>query len=206
MLININFINKVMNTKFILASSSKSRYKILKDTGFVFKKISPRINEEKIKYKIKKKYKPQKIAKILSYEKAKSISVLKKYSDCTVIGCDTLIYIRNKIFDKAKNISEAKKKLINLSGREHNIVSGVTVFKNGKKIIQFSQTTKVKIKKLNSKQIQNYLKKTGKQILNSVGCYQVENLGPIIIEEIKGDFFNVMGLPLFKLFKYLSNH
>ncbi|MDC0045252.1 Maf family nucleotide pyrophosphatase [Pelagibacteraceae bacterium] len=195
-----------MHTKFILASSSSSRYKILKDSGFSFIKISPEIDEEKIKKQIRKKIKPSFIAKKLSYEKAKSINLKKKYFNHTVIGCDTLIYIGDKIFDKAKNISEAKKKLTNLSGRKHNIVSGVTIFRQGKKIYQFSETSQVKIRKLNKNKINNYLTKTGEQILSSVGCYQAEALGPIIIEDIKGDFFNVMGLPLFKLLKYVSKN
>ena len=195
-----------MHTKFILASSSSSRYKILKDSGFIFIKISPDTDEEKIKKQIKKKTKPALIAKKLSYEKAKSLNIKKKYFNHTVIGCDTLIYLGDKIFDKAKNISEAKKKLVNLSGKKHKIVSGVTLFRQGKKIYQFSETTQVKIRKLNKNKINNYLNKTGKQILNSVGCYQVEALGPEIIEDIKGDFFNVMGLPLFKLLKYVSNN
>ena len=195
-----------MHTKFILASSSSSRYKILKDSGFIFIKISPETDEEKIKKQIRKKKKPSFIAKKLSYEKAKSVSLKKKYFNHTVIGCDTIIYIGDKIFDKAKNISEAKKKLTNLSGKIHNIVSGVTIFRQGKKIYQFSETSQVKIRKLNKNKIDNYLIKTGEQILNSVGCYQVEALGPIIIEDIKGDFFNVMGLPLFKLLKHVSKN
>ena len=195
-----------MHTKFILASSSISRYKILKNSGFNFIKISPETDEEKIKKQITKKKKPASIAKKLSYEKAKSISIKKKYFYHTVIGCDTLIYIGDQIFDKAKNISEAKKKLAILSGKKHKIVSGVTIFNQGKKIYQFSETTQVKIRKLNKNKINNYLNKTGKQILSSVGCYQLEALGPVIIEDIKGDFFNVMGLPLFKLLKYVSNN
>ena len=195
-----------MHTKFILASSSTSRYKILKDSGFNFIKIPPETDEEKIKKQFRKKKTPTFIAKKLSYEKAKSISLKKKYFYHTVIGCDTLIHIGDKIFDKAKNISEAKKKLANLSGNKHNIVSGVTIFRKGKKIYQFSETTQVKIRVLNKNKIDNYLNKTGKQILSSVGCYQVEALGPIIIEDIKGDFFNVMGLPLFKLLKYVSKN
>ena len=195
-----------MHTKFILASSSSSRYKILKDSGFNFIKISPEIDEEKIKKQIRKEKKPTIIAKKLSYEKAKSISIKKKYFDHTVIGCDTLIYMDDKIFDKAKNINEAKNKLTSLSGKKHNIVSGVTIFRQGRKIYQFSQTTQVKIRKLNKNKINNYLQKTGRQILSSVGCYQAEALGPLIIEDIKGDFFNVMGLPLFKLLKYLSKN
>ena len=195
-----------MHTKFILASSSSSRYKILKESGFSFIKISPETDEEKIKKKIRKNKKPSYVAKKLSYEKAKSVSLKKKYFNHTVIGCDTLIYIGDKIFDKAKNIGEAKKKLTNLSGKIHNIVSGVTIFRQGKKVYQFSETTQVKIRKLNKNKIDNYLIKTGEQILSSVGCYQVEALGPVIIEDIKGDFFNVMGLPLFKLLKYVSKN
>mgnify|MGYP001246687734 CR=1 FL=1 len=195
-----------MHNKFILASSSTSRYKILKNSGFSFIKISPKTDEEKIKKQITKRKKPAFIAKKLSYEKAKSISIKKKYFYHTVIGCDTIIYIGDQIFDKAKNISEAKKKLVILSGKKHKIVSGVTIFNKGKKIYQFSETTQVKIRKLNRIKIDNYLNKTGKQILSSVGCYQVEALGPVIIEDIKGDFFNVMGLPLFKLLKYVSKN
>ena len=58
--------------------------------------------------------------------------------------------------------------------------------------------------KLNKKQIDTYLKKTGKNILSSVGCYQAEKLGPQIIKSIKGDFFNVLGFPLFPFLTFLS--
>ena len=109
------------------------------------------------------------------------------------------------IFDKAKSFEEARSKLKQLSGKDHKIVSGLTICKNGKKIWQCSETTNVKIKKLNTTQINKYLKLSGKQVLHSVGCYQIESLGPQIIENIKGDFFNVMGLPLFKLLKYGFN-
>ena len=60
------------------------------------------------------------------------------------------------------------------------------------------------MKTLNQKQINTYLKKTGKNILSSVGCYQVEKLGPQIIKSIKGDFFNVLGFPLFPFLTFLS--
>ena len=57
---------------------------------------------------------------------------------------------------------------------------------------------------LNQKQINTYLTKTGKNILSSVGCYLVEKLGPQIIKSIKGDFFNVLGFPLFPFLTCLS--
>ena len=93
-----------------------------------------------------------------------------------------------------------------MSGKKHKIVSGLTICRKGKRIWQCSSTTVVKIRKINKHQIDKYLKQTGSQILNSVGCYQIESLGPVIIEDIKGDFFNVMGIPLFKLLKYVSKN
>ena len=73
-------------------------------------------------------------------------------------------------------------------------------------VLKFGKVTKkpmLKIRNLNNSEIKTYLKKTGKQILSSVGWYQIESLGPNIIESIKGDYFNVMGLPLFNLLDYL---
>ena len=194
----------ITHKKYILASASKSRLKILNNCGFNFLQVRPTCNEEQIKKNINKKTKPVNIAKTLSFEKARSISKTKKFFNDFVIGCDTLIYLDKKIFDKAKNIKEAEMKLKKLSGKTHKIVSGITICREGKKIWQSSETTLVKIRKLKDAEIKKYLKKTGAQILNSVGCYQLEALGPNIIEGIRGDFFNVMGLPLFKLLKYIS--
>ena len=165
---------------------------------------SPNCDEEKIKKKLDKKN-PKNFVKKLSFEKSKSISCQKKYRNKIVLGCDTVVVINNKIFDKAKNMKEAAEKIRQMSGKEHKIISGISITKNGKLLWQDHETTKVIIRKLKEKQISNYLKKTGKQILDSVGCYQVEAAGPIIIENINGDFFNVMGLPVFKLLKYIYN-
>lgn len=75
-----------------------------------------------------------------------------------------------------------------------------------KEVWKSSQKTKVKIRKLTDKEVDEYLLKTGKQILSSVGCYQAESLGPNIIEDIKGDLFNVMGFPLFPFLNFLKNY
>ena len=195
----------IINKKtIILASSSKSRFAILKNCGLKFKQVNPSCNEEVLKKKINKSLrKPNDIVKILSYEKANSISQTNKFFNDFVIGCDTLVYLNKKIFDKAKTLKEAHHKIQTLSGKTHKIVSGITVCNKGKKIWQDTETSVIKIRNLKPAQINNYLHKTGKQILSSVGCYQIEALGPIIIEDIKGDYFNIMGLPLFKLLKFL---
>ena len=193
------------HTKYILASSSLSRKSILKNCGFNFVQVKPKCDEEAIKKQIKKKSKPETIAKVLSFQKAMSVSKDRKYFNHSVIGCDTLICLDNQIFDKAKNKKEALSKIKKLSGKKHKIISSLTICKKGLKIWECSETTVVEIRKLTTKQIEKYLKNSGKQILQSVGCYQLEALGPQIIKDIKGDFFNVMGLPLFKLLKYVFN-
>ena len=203
MFITIIFINTLMHLQFILASSSKSRYKILKNAGLNFTQKKPNCNEEDIKKTINRKTKPEIFAKKLSYEKARSVSRKKIYANTIVLGCDTVIYHNGKILDKVNSIEKAKKKIKSLSGKEHLIVSGLTICLNGSKVWQNYEKTHVKIRKLNNSEINTYLKKTGKQILSSVGCYQIESLGPNIIENIKGDYFNVMGLPLFNLLDYL---
>ena len=193
--------------KYILASSSKSRFNLLKNSGFVFKRIKPKCNEEEIKKKItEQRNNPINFVKKLSYEKAKSISEVEKYNNFYVIGCDTIVFLENKIFDKARNMNEAKKKIKKLSGKRHKIISAITICKNGSKTWQCYETTEVLIRNLNGKTIDKYLINAGDQILDSVGCYQIEKLGPVIIENITGDFFNVMGLPLFKLLKYITEN
>ena len=195
MLISKTVINMITHRTYILASTSSSRYNILKNAGLRFRKTKPLCNEEEIKNKISKKNKPSLVAKKLSFEKAKSVSKTKKYNNHYVIGCDTLIYLNKTIFNKAKSLKEARTK-IKKPLEKNTKLSQVYRLQKRKKVWQCSSTTDVKIRKLNQYQIDKYLKQTGSQVLNSVGCYQIESLGPNIIEDIKG-FFNVMGLPLF---------
>ena len=192
----------LINTQFILASSSKSRYKILKKLNLNFSTKRPACDEEKIKKNLKKT-KSFQIAKHLAKAKAQSIS--QKHPKEIVVGCDTVLVFQNKIINKAKNLNEAFMKIKKLSGKKHKIISAVSVCKNNKQIWSYHQTSIVSLRQLNKNNIEDYLKKTGKQILNSVGCYQVELLGPAIIENIKGDFFNVMGFPLFPFLKFIKS-
>ena len=192
-----------INKKFILASASKSRYKILKQNNLNFLKKKPICNEELIKKKLNKDKKtPIQIVKLLAKAKAKSISF--KYPQQPVVGCDTIILLHDKIINKAKDLKSAKKKIKKLSGKEHKIISAVSVFKNKKQIWSCIQTTKVKIRKLSTKNINHYINICGEEILRSSGCYQIESCGPMIIENIKGDFFNVMGFPLFPFLAFLK--
>jgi septum formation protein len=193
----------VLNRQFILASNSASRKKLLKNAGLHFFTKKPLCDEDYIKDQLlKKNINKKKLPKLLA--EAKALSVSKKNTKHLVVGSDTIILFNNKIINKAKTIREAKKKLQKLSGKKHQIISSASVCLNNKQIWSHQQTSTIHMNTLNQKQIDTYLKKTGKNILSSVGCYQVERLGPQIIKSIKGDFFNVLGFPLFPFLIFLS--
>ena len=189
------------NTKFILASKSQSRSFILKNNKLSFLQIEPKCNEDKVK-KIFKKSKPKKLSLILAESKAKSLK--KKYKERLVVGCDTTIELNKKLIEKAKNLNEAKKTLTKMSGKKLAIFSSLVCVCHEKVVWKTTQKTTIKMRKLTNNEIDQYLKITKKTILSSVGCFQIEKEGPNIIENIKGDFFNVMGLPLFPFLKFLK--
>ena len=202
-LITKHFINMFFNKKFILASTSKSRFLILKNNKLNFRRLPPTCDEEFIKkQKIKQKMSPKNISLCLAKSKAESIG--KTHGDSLVVGSDTVIDLNKKILEKAKNIKSAKKKIFQLSGKKHNIYSSAAAYYKNKLVWKTTQKTTVKIRRLNRKEINEYLKKTDKSILLSVGCFQIEKEGPNIIENIKGDFFNVMGFPLFPFLLFLK--
>ena len=180
-----------INTFFILASTSKSRKFILKKLNLNFKTIKPNCDEGLYKKNFKKlKYSPEKISLELSKNKAKSVNY--KFKNKLVIGSDTVINYKGSIIEKAQNLKQAQQRIKKLSGKTHTIISSVAAYYNQKLIWSNIEKTKVKIRKLNILEIKNYLKNSGPTILNSTGCYQIEKYGPIIIENIEGDFFNMI--------------
>ena len=187
------------NKKIILASKSRSRAQILKKNNIKFYQKKPKAEEEEIK-KQNKKVSTKKLTEVLATAKARSIEV----ENTLIVGSDTAIDLGGETINKAKNMKEAKEKIIKLSGREHNIFSSVACFYNNKLVWKTTQKTTVKIRKISKKEAKEYINTCGKQILSSVGCYQIEKNGPNIIERIDGDFFNVMGFPLFPFLKFLK--
>ena len=196
-------IHMLLNKKFILASNSASRKRLLKNAGLFFLTKKPLCDEEYIKNQLfKKNINKKNFPKLLA--QAKALSVSEKNTKHLVVGSDTIILFNNKIINKAKTIEEAKKKLQKLSGKKHQIISGASACLGNKEVWSYQQTSTIQMNTLNQKQINTYLKKTGRNILSSVGCYQVEKLGPQVIKSINGDFFNVLGFPLFPFLIFLS--
>ncbi len=181
--------------KLILASSSPRRKKILTDLGLQFEIIPPEVSEE-----VKPNESPKDFAIRCSADKAKEIA--KNY-DGLIIAADTIVVLGNKIIGKPKDKDDAVHILTSLSGKKHQVITGITIFdsKSHKIISDFVQTD-VWITKLSNDDIEKYINTF--EPGDKAGAYAAQGKGAVLVERVDGDFFNVVGLPVFKLYKLLK--
>ncbi len=177
--------------KIILASKSPRRIRLLKQLGLKFV-IDPSDYHEDMSLAMP----PRPLAKFLALEKGKAVA--KKHRGGIVIAADTFVYLDGKILGKPKDAHDAVRHLKKIGGRFHTVYSGIAVIdvKTGKSLTE-SEETKVKIKKLSPHEIHAYVA-TGEP-LDKAGAYAIQGLGGALVEEIDGDYFNVIGLPISKL-------
>lgn len=119
-----------------------------------------------------------------------------------IITADTLVILDDKILGKPKSLEEAMEMLRLLSGKTHQVVTGVTIA-NQEKRTSFSSTTKVSFTTLSEKEIRYYVDTF--QPLDKAGAYGIQEwIGGVAVEKIDGSYYNVMGLPIHRLFKELQ--
>jgi septum formation protein len=178
----------------VLASSSPRRIEILKMVNANFRVIPPEnVEEEKFGQ-------PEEIAMVNA--KRKALSVLEKAEPGElVIGADTLVVLGNEVIGKPRNESEAVEMLKRLSGRTHKVITGICVASKKKVLTDFVESL-VKFKRLSGDEIVKYVET--KEPLDKAGAYGIQGIGALIVEEIRGDFFNVMGLPISRIYDILT--
>ena len=189
--------------EIILSSSSKTRRKILKNIGIKFNYEPPRINEEEIKEElILKQTKPKKICQILAKEKA--LSNTKKSPEYLSIGVDTCLIFKNRFISKPSTKKQAKKILKTINGKQHVLYSSIFIAKNGKKFWSFNDEARLKLYKLDNKEINLYIQKLNISNMKSSGLYQIEGAGISLFEKIEGSFFTILGIPLIPLLNFFK--
>lgn len=175
--------------KIILASKSPRRIELLKLLKIDFEVIPSNIDEN-----ISEKD-PKLLAEKLSYLKAMSIK-----KDGVVLAADTVVTLDKEIFGKPRDYKDAFRMLKSLSGKWHTVITGVTIkFKD--ELITFSEKTNVKFKNLSKELIEFYIN-TAKPF-DKAGGYGIQELGSVLVEKIEGDYFNVVGLPISKVWDIL---
>jgi len=192
-----------MKDKIILASRSNIREKILNENGINCEVVPSNIDEEEVKNSlIKKGAKPIVVSKNLAELKATKISM--KILDKIVLGADSVIDLDSELISKPRNRKEALHILKKLNGKTHNLISSVCISKNGFMMWNYTDSSSLKMKNLNLKFMKNYLSQLSDKALFDYGVYQIESVGRILFEKIKGNKNTIMGLPVEKIKEYLN--
>ena len=182
--------------KIYLASTSPRRKELLKQIGLHFEVCSSDYEED-----MTLDLKPIELAKHLSRGKAEAAD--KNIKSGLIIAADTFITIDDKVLGKPKDENDAKNILQSISGRVVEVITGFTVIDiESKKQISKAVVTKVFIKKLSDKEIDNYIK-TGEP-MDKAGAFGIQGTGALLVEKIEGDYNNIVGLPLFALLEVLK--
>ena len=119
-----------------------------------------------------------------------------------VISADTVVSVDDEILGKPVDKEDARRMINLLSGRVHQVYTGVTI-SDGKKHITFSEKTDVIFYKLTEKEIEDYI--SSSEPYDKAGSYGIQGKASLLIEGIKGDYFNVVGLPVARLKRELEN-
>ena len=190
--------------EIILASQSKVRKDILEKNNFRCKVIASNIDEDPIKESlIKEGASPEIISKNLAEIKAIKVSALN--NDYIVLGADSVIDLENNIISKPKNRIEALNILKKLNGREHFLISSVTIAKNGSMIWNYTDKATLTMKNFSNEELKNYLSKITDDALYAYNVYQIEGEGRNLFVSIEGDEDTIMGLPVKKIKEYIES-
>jgi septum formation protein len=185
----------------ILASASGIRLKILNDFGFSVKVEVANVDEDEIKNSLlAEKFSSFDISRVLAETKAKKIS--SKIYNQAVLGADQVLDLDGNIFNKPENMELAVNLMQRLNGKEHSLFSTICLSKNGSTIWTHTEQVVLKMKQLSDDFIKDYLEKVGLQTIKKYGVYQIEGMGKDLFEEIKGDEYSVMGMPIKQLINY----
>ncbi len=185
----------------ILASASGIRLKILKDHGFNVRVIPAGIDEDEIKNSLlNERFTSFDISRALAETKAKKIS--SKFINNMVLGADQVLDFKGKIFNKPENMESAVNLMQKLNGNSHFLFSSICLSKNNAVMWMHTEKVILKMKKLSDEFIKNYLDKVGLETIKQYGVYQIEGQGKELFEQIQGDEYSVMGMPIKQLMNY----
>lgn len=184
--------------QIILASKSPRRRELLTNLGVSIKTMVSNIDEDEIKNSD-----PAKLAQEIAYRKALKVKG-DLAEDGIIIAADTVVFC-DGFLGKPKNKEDAYNMLMTLSGRKHQVITGFAIINTitGDEVLDY-ETTDVYFKPLTPKDVQAYI--ATEEPMDKAGGYGIQGIASIFVEKIEGDYFNVVGLPIFKLNEALEKY
>lgn len=176
----------------ILASGSPRRREILSRLGVPFSVEPADVDESRIEGEAPREY-----AVRLSLKKAQAVA--KTHPDCTVIAADTVVALGSTVFGKPKDEEEALSFLQQLSGKTHEVITGVTVM-HGQKSVSVAEVSLVTFRQADKEELLRYIRT--QRPFDKAGAYGIQDIGTPVCR-CEGDFDNVVGLPYGRLVELL---
>ena len=194
-----------MLNKIILASKSEVRKDILDKNNIQCVVEPSNVDEDPVKKSLLNEgASPEIISKNLAELKANKVS--NKINDTLVIGADSVIDLDGELISKPESREEAFNTLKKLNGKKHSLISSVCISKNGSMIWNYTDKANLTMKTFSDNELVDYLKKISDEALFAYNVYQIEGEGKNLFINIDGDEDTIMGLPVKKIKKYVSNY
>lgn len=181
----------------VLASGSPRRKELLKMAGIPFHVLVSQADET-----LQPGTSPERAVLELSRRKAQAVAQLPESADRVILAADTVVSLQGKIYGKPSTESDAARMLRALSGRIHQVFTGVSIYRPQGGPISFFEQTNVEFYSLTEQEIFNYVA-TGEP-MDKAGGYGIQGRGALLVKAIEGDFYNVMGLPIARVARALQ--
>lgn len=190
------------SVRLVLASSSPTRAKLLEQTGLSFEIVPPPVDENAIREALEADpMDPADMAELLAETKASEVA--KSHPSSLVIGADQVLAADGEIFNKPTSKEEAYTTLFRLRGKTHKLISALILIDNGDVIWRHSETAELTMRDFSPEFLGAYIAHCSEGIFTSPGAYQLESFGIHLFEEIKGDYFTILGFPILQLLETL---
>jgi len=186
----------------VLASKSVVRGRVLTEAGVPFEAIDSGLDEALAKAALKGQP-PRAVAEALAEDKA--LAGAGQRPGALVIGADQTLELGGALFDKAETLAEARRRLIALRGRAHQLHSAIAVARDGHVLWREVATATLTMRDFSDAYLDGYLERNRRAALASVGAYELEGEGAQLFEAIEGDFFAILGVPLLGLLAFLRD-
>lgn len=191
-----------MTEKLVLASGSPFRKAMLINAGVDVEAVPAEINERAVEAPLQDSgVSPEDVAVILA--EAKALEVSERRPGALVLGCDQTLSLGDEVFHKPADMEGARRHLLALSGKTHQLNSAAVLVRNGEVLWRHVGIANLTMRKLEPAFIGRHLARVGDKALSSVGAYQIEGEGIQLFEKVEGDYFTIVGLPLLPLLSEL---
>jgi septum formation protein len=193
-----------MAGSLILASASPFRRMLLENAGIHFEAKAAEIDERAIESQVERQgSSPEQVALVLAEAKARNVG--EAFPDDIVIGSDQTMSLGPRVYHKPRDMIEAKEHLLSLSGQTHQLNSAVVLMQGADVLWRHVSSARLSVRPLSKDFIECYLARVGEKALSSVGAYQLEGEGIQLFDNIDGDYFTILGLPMLPLLAKLRD-